>query len=99
MSSRRYLSPPSVAAALGVGATTVKRWVDEGVLPAQRTVGGHRRILLRDVLRLARAGHFPRLDLGRLGLPQRGEAPPDSGEVAGQLRDALTGGDGARSRL
>ena len=69
MTDRQYVSTAQVAAALGVGTTTVKRWVDEGVLPAQRTAGKHRRILVADVLRVARSRDFPRLDLN----PNTGE--------------------------
>src|SRR5690348_9030915 len=99
MIDRRYVSPAHVAAALGVGTSTVKRWVDEGVLPAQRTAGGHRRILVADVLRVAHAGNFPRLDVHRLGLPRRGGPSLESEEVAEQLLAALKQGDGAKARL
>ena len=59
-------SPAQVARALGVCVTTVKTWVDRGILPARRTAGGHRRIPVEDVLRLARSGDFPGQDLALL---------------------------------
>lgn len=99
MTDRHYASTAHVAAALGVSTTTVKRWVDEGALPAQRTAGGHRRILIADVLRVARAGNFPRLDVSRLGLPSRGGPFPEPGELAEQLLVALKQGDGSMARL
>jgi excisionase family DNA binding protein len=34
---------------LGVHAATVRIWTDRGLLPSQRTVGGHRRILRSDL--------------------------------------------------
>ena len=37
---------------LGVAPATVQRWVDNGTLHAERTIGGHRRIYLAEVRRL-----------------------------------------------
>jgi excisionase family DNA binding protein len=97
MTDVAYCSPADVSQALGVSTSTIKRWVDEGVLPAHKTAGGHRRILRAAVLRLVREGNFPRLNLSRLGLPRRLEAGDTEG-LSRQLLAGLRAGDMALMR-
>src|SRR5262249_49928122 len=89
-----YVSTAQVAAALGVGLTPVKRGVAGGVFPAHKTAGGHRRLLLRDVLRIVREGDFPRLDLGRLRPPSAERGSPDAKALSAAVLAALKRGDG-----
>lgn len=56
-----FLTAGQVAELLGVTAGTVHRWTEAGVIPAGRTVGGHRRYLRADVERAMRERQMGRL--------------------------------------
>ena len=45
----QQFSPKEVAQALGVSEATIKRWVDKNKLPAEKTLGGHRKITLKNL--------------------------------------------------
>lgn len=51
----RSFSPRELAEVVGVSESSVKRWADAGRIGAGRTVGGHRRIPLRDAVRFIRS--------------------------------------------
>lgn len=44
---------------LGVGKTSVQRWIDSGAIPSHRTLGGHRRVFVRDLIGVARSMNRP----------------------------------------
>ncbi len=53
--SGQTVSAGEAARRLGVAPATIQRWVDNGVLHAERTPGGHRRIYVTEVRRLIAA--------------------------------------------
>ena len=82
----RLLRTRQVATALGVSPSTVKRWVDLGILRASRTVGKHRLIASSETLRFAR----------QRGMPHAGLEGPEavavaSGAIDDRVREALGG--------
>jgi MerR family transcriptional regulator, light-induced transcriptional regulator len=54
----KMLSTKEAAAMLQVTETTIKRWADESVLHCVRTHGGHRKFLLKDVVRFAETNGY-----------------------------------------
>ena len=53
--SGEMVSAGEAARRLGVAPATIQRWVDSGVLHAERTPGGHRRIYVTELRRLIAA--------------------------------------------
>ncbi|HJQ31419.1 MAG TPA: B12-binding domain-containing protein [Pyrinomonadaceae bacterium] len=99
----RKLTSKEAARVLGVSEASVKRWADSGLLPMEKTAGGHRRFRPEDVAVVRRAGlnvEESRLQRGRSAAvlrarpPRAGEllAPGREGELVEETFRALTGG-------
>ena len=58
-----YLKTQTVAEALGLSVSTIKRWVDSGTIQAVRTVGKHRLIPRSEAVRVAQE---LKLEVGRI---------------------------------
>lgn len=94
-------SPRRVAAALGVSESSIKRWCDQGRLEAVRTPGGHRRIRVDAVLRLAREDGPGLATPGALYAAPAARRPPTIAAARRALVTALLADDfeGARDVL
>ena len=85
-----------VARAFGVGASTVKRWTEEGELEAAKTPGRHRRYTLAALRRFAaarRGAHVELFDALRRGDAERVRDIVAAGVIPSGARDLLTAGD------
>ncbi len=63
------LTTRQAARALGVSEASLKRWCDQGLLPAVRTPGGHRRLPTNGVIQFVRAQKMDVVRPSILGLP------------------------------
>lgn len=89
------LSTRQLAQAIGVSESSVKRWADDGVLAALRTVGGHRRIPLAEAVRFVRDTRAAVVRPAMLGLA---ESTAALGADTEQLAERLTAGAAAEVR-
>ena len=55
----RFFTSHEVAALVQVSPSAVLRWIDQGLLPAFRTPGGHRRIPAAELLEFLRSHQMP----------------------------------------
>jgi excisionase family DNA binding protein len=94
----QYLSTIEAAKALGVSISTVKRWVDTGVLPAHRTAGGHRKLLQSEVLALTRQSNLPRGDASRLTMRSGKNLSTDLEQIRSSFLAAILNGDANAAR-
>jgi MerR family transcriptional regulator, light-induced transcriptional regulator len=95
-SGKTTYSPRSIARALGVGESTIKRWCDLGLLSFERTIGGHRRLPLQEVLAFARAQGLNVVLPSALGLAADGRRSAAE-DVVGVLFEHLARGDSDRA--
>lgn len=88
-SSRNYVSPRNLAAAVDVSESSLKRWADDGLLEVSRTAGGHRRIPVSEAIRFVRERQLRLVNPSLLGLPDLGVVDPDAGPPEGAQLEAL----------
>lgn len=86
----RVLTTRELAYAIGVSESSVKRWADQGIIPASRTAGGHRRIPLSAAVRFVEKTRATVVHPEVLGLapPPPSPAPADpTADLFTSLRD------------
>ena len=95
----QFFSPKDVAVAIGVSESSLKRWVDKGLIRAEKTGGGHRRLTLDAVLRYVREEGKILQNPEIIGLPTGVGSTPISEEGAlGEFIKAMSNGDELTAR-
>ena len=90
----QFFSPKEVAAAMGVSESSLKRWVDKGLIQAEKTGGGHRRLQLDSVLQYARMTGKLVARPELIGLPPEIGSTSQNGDGANdEFEKALISGD------
>lgn len=96
---KELISPKQVARAIGVSESSLKRWCDRGLIPTERTAGGHRRLRLDAVISFIRKQGYALPHPELLGLPATtGQTAWTLERARDRLRTALIAGDEAVSR-
>lgn len=91
------LSPKEMARAIGVSESSLKRWVDDGRIPALRTAGGHRRIPVADAVRFIRESAVPVAQPDALGLSEL-VGPASTEDLGERLADYLVRGEASQAQ-
>lgn len=90
----KYLSPKQLGQAIGVSESSLKRWIDDGMIDVIRTSGGHRRVELAEAIRFVRQRGYTVKDPAVLGLTasddQTGRA--DALQLSDHFYDLLSNG-------
>jgi methanogenic corrinoid protein MtbC1 len=90
----KYLSPKQLGQAIGVSESSLKRWIDDGLIDVIRTSGGHRRVELAEAIRFVRQRGYTVKDPSVLGLTaaddETGRA--DNTQLAEHFYDLLSNG-------
>ncbi len=90
----KYLSPKQLGQAIGVSESSLKRWIDDGLIEVIRTTGGHRRVELSEAIRFVRQRGYTVKDPSVLGLTaaddQTGRA--DDTQLSEHFYDMLING-------
>jgi MerR family transcriptional regulator, light-induced transcriptional regulator len=93
-----YLKTQTVASALGLSVSTVKRWVDSGTIAAVRTQGKHRLIPRSEAIRLARELNRDPGVIVRLAAMPSCDAGPLDDRLCDRLCLLLSQGDAQEAR-
>jgi methanogenic corrinoid protein MtbC1 len=88
---QRQFSPKSLALAIGVSESSMKRWIDQGQLRAHVTSGGHRKISFSDAIKFIRNHKRTIVNPSALGI--RGSETAHASIDQSKLVDMLEAGD------
>lgn len=100
MSQRRtdLLTTRQLADSLGISESSVKRWIDDGEIAAERTRGGHRRVPIAEAMRFMRSrGIRPTSDAATTGGGAPALGPVDE-RASHEFEQALVADDLGRAR-
>ncbi len=95
---QRAFSPAQLAPIVGVSESTLKRWIDAGHLRAEKTLGGHRKISVPDLLAFLRSRGRPVPSLEGLAVLAEQVSDPDMEVSPDTLAGLLIRGDGPVAR-
>lgn len=98
MAQREGISPKDFAAAIGVSESSIKRWVDQGLLRAVRTAGGHRRIAPDEAQRWIREHRVQPVRPEKLGPQETVAIETGLGAHVEPFHELLTSGRGVEAR-